>query len=182
MMTGHAGHFRRRRHGARRAFRHHRGRSRQARGAPHRRLAARQALCRVRQGADRDLRHAASAGLTATPIRAPQQDAGISQSASAASRRSSAGLSEKEARHEAQRCLSCGNCFECDNCYAACPEDAIVRLGPAHGYRDRLWICAPAAPCASNNARATRWKWSPSRYDDGTANCGVPAAQQGRTR
>jgi ferredoxin len=40
-----------------------------------------------------------------------------------------AGLSEQEAIHEAKRCLSCGNCFECDNCYAACPEDAIIKLG-----------------------------------------------------
>ena len=46
-----------------------------------------------------------------------------------------AGLSEAEARHEAQRCLSCGNCFECDNCYAACPEDAIVKLGPGKRLR-----------------------------------------------
>src|SRR6516165_3471383 len=46
-----------------------------------------------------------------------------------------AGLSEAEARYEAQRCLSCGNCFECDNCYAACPEDAIVKLGPGRRYR-----------------------------------------------
>ena len=46
--------------------------------------------------------------------------------------------SESEARHEAQRCLSCGNCFECDNCYAACPEDAIIKLGPGQGYRIRL--------------------------------------------
>ena len=45
-----------------------------------------------------------------------------------------AGLSEPEARHEAQRCLSCGNCFECDNCYAACPEQAIAKLGPGLGY------------------------------------------------
>ena len=45
-----------------------------------------------------------------------------------------AGLSEPEARHEAQRCLSCGNCFECDNCFAACPEQAIVKLGPGQGY------------------------------------------------
>ena len=45
------------------------------------------------------------------------------------------GLSEKEALHEAKRCLSCGNCFECDNCYAACPEDAIVKLGPNEGYQ-----------------------------------------------
>ena len=46
-----------------------------------------------------------------------------------------AGLSEQEARYEAQRCLSCGNCFECDNCYAACPEDAIIKLGPGRRYR-----------------------------------------------
>jgi len=32
-----------------------------------------------------------------------------------------AGLSEIDARHEAKRCLSCGNCFECDQCFAACP-------------------------------------------------------------
>jgi pyruvate-ferredoxin/flavodoxin oxidoreductase len=51
-----------------------------------------------------------------------------------------AGLSEKEARYEAQRCLSCGNCFECDNCYAACPEDAILKLGP--GLRN-IWGNVP---------------------------------------
>ena len=49
-----------------------------------------------------------------------------------------AGLTEKEARYEAQRCLSCGNCFECDNCYAACPEDAIVKLGPGPALSLRL--------------------------------------------
>ena len=46
-----------------------------------------------------------------------------------------AGLPRREARYEAQRCYSCGNCFECDNCYAACPEDAIVKLGPGRRYR-----------------------------------------------
>jgi formate dehydrogenase (NADP+) beta subunit len=40
-----------------------------------------------------------------------------------------AGLSELDAAHEARRCLSCGNCFECDNCFAACPEQAILKLG-----------------------------------------------------
>jgi formate dehydrogenase (NADP+) beta subunit len=59
-----------------------------------------------------------------------------------------AGLAEKEARHEAQRCLSCGNCFECDNCYAACPEEAIVRLGPTNGYRIDLDRCTGCAVCA----------------------------------
>ena len=49
-----------------------------------------------------------------------------------------AGLTREEARYEAQRCLSCGNCFECDNCYAACPEDAIIKLGPGRRYQLRL--------------------------------------------
>lgn len=57
------------------------------------------------------------------------------------------GLNAKEARHEAQRCLSCGNCFECDNCYAACPETAIVRLGPTHGYQVNMDLCTGCAVC-----------------------------------
>ena len=70
-----------------------------------------------------------------------------------------AGLTEAEARHEAQRCLSCGNCFECDNCYAACPEQAIAKLGPGNGYSVDPTRNAPAAPCASSSARATRSRW-----------------------
>ena len=58
-----------------------------------------------------------------------------------------AGLSEKEARYEAQRCLSCGNCFECDNCWAACPEDAIVKLGPGRRYRYDYSRCTGCAVC-----------------------------------
>jgi NADPH-dependent glutamate synthase beta subunit-like oxidoreductase len=58
-----------------------------------------------------------------------------------------AGLTESEARYEAQRCLSCGNCFECDNCYAACPEDAIVKLGPGRRYRYDYVKCTGCAVC-----------------------------------
>jgi NADPH-dependent glutamate synthase beta subunit-like oxidoreductase len=64
-----------------------------------------------------------------------------------------AGLTEKEAYYEAQRCLSCGNCFECDQCYAACPEQAIQKLGPGRRYRildDRCTGCAgcfETCPC-----------------------------------
>ena len=58
-----------------------------------------------------------------------------------------AGLSEAEARYEAQRCLSCGNCFECDNCCAACPEDAIVKLGPGRRYRYDYGRCTGCAVC-----------------------------------
>ncbi|WP_211145706.1 NAD(P)-binding protein [Mycobacterium interjectum] len=58
-----------------------------------------------------------------------------------------AGLDEKQARYEAQRCLSCGNCFECDNCYAACPEQAITRLGPGQGYSVDMDLCTGCATC-----------------------------------
>jgi formate dehydrogenase beta subunit len=58
-----------------------------------------------------------------------------------------AGLAEKEAHYEAQRCLSCGNCFECDNCYAACPEQAIIKLGPHRRYRLDYDRCTGCAVC-----------------------------------
>jgi formate dehydrogenase (NADP+) beta subunit len=57
------------------------------------------------------------------------------------------GLTETEARYEAGRCLSCGNCFECDNCYAACPEQAITRLGSGRGYRVDYALCSGCAVC-----------------------------------
>jgi formate dehydrogenase (NADP+) beta subunit len=58
-----------------------------------------------------------------------------------------AGLGEPAARHEAQRCLSCGNCFECDNCYAACPEQAIAKLGPGLGYSVDAAKCTGCGTC-----------------------------------
>jgi formate dehydrogenase beta subunit len=58
-----------------------------------------------------------------------------------------AGLSAAQARREAQRCLSCGNCFECDNCYAACPEQAIVKLGPGRRYAYEYEKCTGCAVC-----------------------------------
>lgn len=58
------------------------------------------------------------------------------------------GLGEPAARYEARRCLSCGNCFECDQCYAACPEQAIVKLGIGLGYRVELSRCTGCAVCA----------------------------------
>ena len=57
------------------------------------------------------------------------------------------GLSEDEASHEAQRCMSCGNCFECDQCYAACPEQAIEKLGPGRRYRYLYELCTGCAVC-----------------------------------
>jgi len=38
------------------------------------------------------------------------------------------GLSEEQARSEADRCMSCGMCFECDNCVIFCPQDAVFRV------------------------------------------------------
>lgn len=57
------------------------------------------------------------------------------------------GLSEKEARFEAKRCLSCGNCFECDGCYGACPEDAIIKLGKGKRYLYDYDKCTGCASC-----------------------------------
>jgi NADPH-dependent glutamate synthase beta subunit-like oxidoreductase len=58
-----------------------------------------------------------------------------------------AGLDPQAARYEAQRCLSCGNCFECDGCYSACPEKAVIKLGPGNRYRYDFDKCTGCAIC-----------------------------------
>ncbi|WP_445955777.1 NAD(P)-binding protein [Yeosuana sp.] len=57
------------------------------------------------------------------------------------------GLSREEVLFESQRCLSCGNCFECDGCYGACPEEAIIKLGPGNRYRYDFDRCTGCAIC-----------------------------------
>jgi Pyruvate/2-oxoacid:ferredoxin oxidoreductase delta subunit len=57
------------------------------------------------------------------------------------------GLDAAAARYEAQRCLSCGNCFECDGCYSACPEHAVLKLGPGRRYAYDLSRCTGCAIC-----------------------------------
>ena len=57
------------------------------------------------------------------------------------------GLSEREAVYEAKRCLSCGNCCECDGCLGACPEDAVIKLGPGHRYEFDYDRCTGCAAC-----------------------------------
>jgi len=37
-------------------------------------------------------------------------------------------FSEEQAKHEGERCMSCGMCFECDNCVIFCPQDAVFRV------------------------------------------------------
>lgn len=57
------------------------------------------------------------------------------------------GLTTSEAQYEAARCYSCGNCFECDGCYGACPEDAIIKLGPGKRYHFNYSLCTGCAVC-----------------------------------
>ncbi len=57
------------------------------------------------------------------------------------------GLDEQQAAFEARRCLSCGNCFECDGCLGACPEDAVIKLGPGHRYRFDYDRCTGCGTC-----------------------------------
>ena len=57
------------------------------------------------------------------------------------------GLTEADAIYEARRCLSCGNCFECDGCYGACPEHAIIKLGPGKRYAYDYELCTGCAVC-----------------------------------
>jgi NADPH-dependent glutamate synthase beta subunit-like oxidoreductase len=56
-------------------------------------------------------------------------------------------LSESQASFEAQRCLSCGNCCECDGCLGACPEDAVIKLGPGLRYRYDYERCTGCRAC-----------------------------------
>jgi Pyruvate/2-oxoacid:ferredoxin oxidoreductase delta subunit len=57
------------------------------------------------------------------------------------------GLTGQQARYEAGRCLSCGNCFECDGCLGACPEDAVIKLGPGNRYRFDYDRCTGCGTC-----------------------------------
>ncbi|MGD8483700.1 MAG: NAD(P)-binding protein [Thioalkalispiraceae bacterium] len=47
------------------------------------------------------------------------------------------GLSEEQAKEEAERCMSCGMCFECDNCVIFCPQDAVYRVPKAENTTGR---------------------------------------------
>ena len=57
------------------------------------------------------------------------------------------GLSLAEATFESHRCLSCGNCCECDGCLGACPEDAVIKLGPGQRYRFDYTRCTGCRAC-----------------------------------
>jgi len=57
------------------------------------------------------------------------------------------GLDEETALLEARRCLACGTCFECDNCYGVCPDNAIIKVGPGHGYKIDYDYCKGCGLC-----------------------------------
>lgn len=77
-----------------------------------------------------------------------------------------AGLSEEEARYESQRCFSCGNCFECDGCFGACPENAIIKLGPGLRYKFDYNLCTGCGTC---------YEQCPCHAIDMVAEPGAPA-------
>jgi NADPH-dependent glutamate synthase beta subunit-like oxidoreductase len=56
-------------------------------------------------------------------------------------------LPSRDATFEARRCLSCGNCCECDGCLGACPEDAVIKLGPGNRYRFDYDRCTGCRAC-----------------------------------
>jgi NADPH-dependent glutamate synthase beta subunit-like oxidoreductase len=56
-------------------------------------------------------------------------------------------LQTDDAVFEAHRCLSCGNCCECDGCLGACPEDAVIKLGPGFRYRFDYDRCTGCRAC-----------------------------------
>ena len=56
-------------------------------------------------------------------------------------------LQTDDAIFEARRCLSCGNCCECDGCVGACPEDAVIKLGPGFRYRFDYDRCTGCRAC-----------------------------------
>jgi ferredoxin len=74
------------------------------------------------------------------------------------------GLSEDNALFEARRCLSCGNCFECDNCYGVCPDNAVIKLGPAK-VLNSITTTARAAVCVWPNAPVVPSTWCPKTFD-----------------
>jgi 2-oxoacid:acceptor oxidoreductase delta subunit (pyruvate/2-ketoisovalerate family) len=65
------------------------------------------------------------------------------------------GLDDSTAVYEARRCLSCGNCFQCDNCFGVCPDNAVLKVDEAHGYRfdydfcKGCGLCVQECPCGA---------------------------------
>lgn len=64
------------------------------------------------------------------------------------------GLSEDEAKTQAERCFSCGNCLKCDNCYYYCPDMAIIKDSSCElGYRIQDQYCKGCGLCVEECPR-----------------------------
>jgi 2-oxoacid:acceptor oxidoreductase delta subunit (pyruvate/2-ketoisovalerate family) len=62
------------------------------------------------------------------------------------------GFGDQEARHEAERCFSCGTCNGCDNCWVYCPDVAITRCDHLD-YRVNYDYCKGCGMCAEECPR-----------------------------
>ena len=155
MMTGHAGHLRRRRHGAERADRDDRDRPRQKGRPQYRRMAHVHGLTKSSQ-VIRSLRSTSfTSGIEQRPM--PTKQPHIEpEMAVAGFDEIVAGLSDEEARYEAQRCYSCGNCFECDGCFGACPGARDHQSSVPVCVISSITTCAPAAASVTSSVRVTR--------------------------
>ena len=47
---------------------------------------------------------------------------------------------------EARRCMSCGSCFSCDNSSTVCPDNAVIKVGPAVRVRHRSRLLQGVRP------------------------------------
>ena len=139
------GRVRRRRHGARRAHGHGRRGSRQAGRAGDRRVAAGHVAGAPAEASAGDVRPAQPVVLRRRGTR-PQPELEPSERVEGFDE-VLGGLTVRDATFEASRCLSCGNCCECDGCLGACPEDAVIKLGPGHRYRFDYDRCTGCRAC-----------------------------------
>ena len=53
------------------------------------------------------------------PVLPPEQRLGLEEI--------EGGLQANAVRHEAHRCLSCGDCLACDNCWTLCPDQSVLK-------------------------------------------------------
>ncbi|MFP4161608.1 MAG: FAD-dependent oxidoreductase [Ectothiorhodospira sp.] len=68
---------------------------------------------------DLNLHYFEPAPAAREPVLPPQQRQGLEEI--------EGGLDAHGVRHEAHRCLSCGDCLACDNCWTLCPDQSVLK-------------------------------------------------------
>lgn len=68
---------------------------------------------------DLNLHYFEPAPAAREPVLPPQERRGLEEV--------EGGLDLHGVRHEAHRCLSCGECLACDNCWTLCPDQAVLK-------------------------------------------------------